>query len=124
MQATTTAAEAVTNAANAAQTAVPTTGAGTAAATHADTATSSGYLPLIIWIVVIGAIFGFLWQRGYLVRIRDYCAETQEELKKCTWPSVDELKGSTVVVMLTILLLGLFTVSVDWVLSMVIRLIT
>jgi len=79
---------------------------------------------LIIWIVVIGAIFGFLWQRGYLVRIRDYCAETQEELKKCTWPSVDELKGSTIVVMLTIFMLGLFTVGVDWVLSMVIRAIT
>ena len=85
---------------------------------------SRAYLSLIIWIVVVGAIFGFLWQRGYLVRIRDYCAETQEELKKCTWPSVDELKGSTVVVMLTILMLGLFTVSVDWILATVIRLIT
>ncbi len=95
-------------------------------ATHAATSAASGggYLSLIIWIVVIGALFGFLWQRGYLVRIRDYCAETQEELKKCSWPSIDELKGSTVVVMLTILMLGLFTVSVDWVLSMVIRLIT
>ena len=115
MQATT-AAEAASNAAAQA----------TAPATHAATsaAASNGYLSLIIWIVVIGAIFGFLWQRGYLARIRDYCAETQEELKKCTWPSVDELKGSTVVVMLTILMLGLFTVSVDWVLSMVIRLIT
>ena len=98
----------------------------TAPAAHGGTsaAVSSGYITLIIWIVVVGAIFGFLWQRGYLARIRDYCAETQEELKKCTWPSVDELKGSTVVVMLTIFLLGLFTVSVDWVLSMVIRLIT
>jgi preprotein translocase subunit SecE len=123
MQATT-AAEAASNAANAAQTAVPATGAGTAAATQADAAASSSYLTLVIWIVVVGAIFGFLWQRGYLARIRDYCAETQEELKKCTWPSIDELKGSTIVVMLTILMLGLFTVSVDWVLSMVIRLIT
>lgn len=113
-----------TTAGNAAQAAAPTTGAGTAAATHANTAASNGYLSLVIWIVVIGAIFGFLWQRGYLARIRDYCAETQEELKKCTWPSMDELKGSTVVVMLTIVLLGLFTVSVDWVLSMFIRLIT
>ena len=108
----------VTTATNAAQS--------TASAAHAATSTAAGngYLGLIIWIVVIGAIFGFMWQRGYLIRIRDYCAETQEELKKCTWPSVDELKGSTVVVMLTILLLGVFTVSVDWVLSMVIRLIT
>jgi preprotein translocase subunit SecE len=103
---------------NAAQTAAP--------ATHASTSAASGngYIGLIIWIVVIGAIFGFLWQRGYLVRMRNYVSETQEELKKCTWPSVDELKGSTVVVMVTILLLGVFTVSVDWVLSMVIRLIT
>jgi preprotein translocase SecE subunit len=114
-----------TTAANAAQTTAPVS-TGTAAATHASTsaAAGNGYLTLIIWIVVVGAIFGFLWQRGYLARIRDYCAETQEELKKCTWPSVDELKGSTIVVMLTILMLGLFTVSVDWVLSMVIRAIT
>jgi preprotein translocase subunit SecE len=98
----------------------------TAAAAHAPAASVTGnsYLPLIIWIVFIGAIFGFLWHRGYLVRIRDYCAETQEELKKCTWPSIDELKGSTVVVMLTILMLGLFTVGVDWLLSNLIRLIT
>ena len=79
---------------------------------------------MIIAAVVIGAIFSFLWAKGYLVSIRNYIAETQEELKKCTWPSVDELKGSTVVIMLTILMLGLFTISVDWVLSMVIRLIT
>ena len=82
------------------------------------------YGSLIIAAVVIGVIFGFLWQRGYLVKIRDYIAETQEELKKCSWPSVDELKGSTLVVMLTILMLGLFTVGVDWILSMVMRMIT
>ena len=110
-----------TTAANAAQTTAPAAGTATGAATHAA---NNGWLTLVIWIVVIGAIFGFLWQRGYLVRIRDYCAETQEELKKCTWPSVDELKGSTIVVMLTIFMLGLFTVGVDWVLSMVIRAIT
>jgi preprotein translocase SecE subunit len=84
----------------------------------------SQYGSLIITVVVIGAIFAFMWQKGYLIKIRDYINETQEELKKCSWPSVDELKGSTVVVMLTILMLGLFTVSMDWILSMVIRLIT
>ncbi|HEV8541832.1 MAG TPA: preprotein translocase subunit SecE [Verrucomicrobiae bacterium] len=84
----------------------------------------SQYGSLIITVVVIGAIFAFMWQKGYLIKIRDYINETQEELKKCSWPSVDELKGSTVVVMLTIFMLGLFTVSMDWILSMVIRLIT
>lgn len=76
-------------------------------------------LGLIITIVVVGAIFGFLWSKGYLTKIRDYIAETQEELKKATWPSWDELKGSTVLVMVTMALLGLFTISVDFVLSLV-----
>src|SRR5688572_3395340 len=107
----------VTNLATAATNAAATA----ATQTAASTGTGTGYLPLIIWIVVIGAIFGFLWHRGYLVRMRNYIGETREELKKCTWPSIDELKGSTVVVMVTILLLGVFTVSVDWVLSMVMR---
>src|SRR5688572_29293360 len=115
--------DATSNLANAATDAAAQTTA-TATQTAAQTGVGTSYLPLIIWIVVIGAIFGFLWQRGYLVRMRNYIGETQEELKKCTWPSVDELKGSTVVVMVTILLLGVFTVSVDWVLSMVMRLIT
>lgn len=92
--------------------------------TASGTGSGAGYLSLVITFAVVLAIFGFLWHKGYLVRIRNYVAETQEELKKCSWPTVDELKGSTVVVMLTILMLGIFTVSVDWILSMVIRLIT
>lgn len=79
---------------------------------------------LIIGIAVVAAIFGFLWSKGYLVRMRNYVAETREELKKCTWPTVDELKGSTVVVMVTLTILGVFTVGVDWLLSTVVRLIT
>jgi preprotein translocase subunit SecE len=79
---------------------------------------------LIVWVVAIGAIFGFLWYKGYLLKITNYVNETREELRKCTWPSRDELKGSTVVVVVTIALLGAFTIGVDFVLSMVMRLIT
>jgi preprotein translocase subunit SecE len=81
-------------------------------------------LPLYIGIAIVAAIFGFLWSKGYLVRMRNYVAETQEELKKCTWPTVDELKGSTVVVMVTMAILGVFTIFMDWVLSAIMRLIT
>jgi preprotein translocase subunit SecE len=93
----------------------------------ANTAAQSGstdYLPIIIGVVIVGVIFAFLWRKGYLLRIRGYIAETQEELRKCTWPSVDELKGSTLVVMVTIALLGAFTVGVDYILSNLIRFIT
>ncbi len=71
--------------------------------------------------MVVGAVFGFLWYRGYLVKIRNYVAETQDELKKCTWPTWDELKGSTLLVMVTMALLGMFTISVDFLLSVVNR---
>ena len=74
-------------------------------------------------VAVVGIAFGVLWRKGYLLRISNYVVETREELKKCTWPSFEELKGSTVVVMITLALLGAFTVGVDYVVSLMIRLI-
>ena len=89
-----------------------------------NTSASGDYWPLIIGAVVVGAIFAFLWQKGYLLKIRSYIEETKEELRKCTWPSVEELKGSTLVVIITIFILGAFTVGIDFVLLRFIRLIT
>ncbi|MBE0542899.1 MAG: preprotein translocase subunit SecE [Verrucomicrobia bacterium] len=71
---------------------------------------------IVVWVVVVGAVFAFLWWRGYLKRFATYVQLTREELKKCTWPTLDELKGSTVVVMISIVLLGIFTFAVDRVL--------
>ncbi len=81
------------------------------------------YLKLAIWAAAVGAAFAFLWRKGYLLRVSNYVAETREELKKCTWPSFEELRGSTVVVMITLALLGAFTVGVDFVVQELIRLI-
>ena len=79
---------------------------------------------LLIWVVLVVVLFGVLWQKGYLLRLSNYIMETREELRKCTWPSVDELKGSTVVIMVTIFLLGGFIVGVDFLISTLIRFIT
>jgi preprotein translocase subunit SecE len=49
--------------------------------------------------------------------------ETQEELKKCTWPTWDELTGSTAVVMVSVALLGAFTVGVDLFVAYLLQLI-
>ena len=80
------------------------------------------YIRLLIWIVVIGGAFAFLWRKGYLLRLTLYVRETQEELKKCSWPSVEELKGSTVVVLVAMALLAAFTVAADLVVSKLIGL--
>ncbi len=76
----------------------------------------SDLVKILIWVVVIGAAFAFFWWQGHLQRLATYVQQTREELKKCTWPTWDELKGSTVVVSISILLLGGFTVAVDQVL--------
>jgi len=79
---------------------------------------------LLIWVVVVGVLFAVLWRKGHLARFANYLRETREELRKCTWPSWDELKGSTVVVFISIVLLGGFTVVADLVFNLLVRLLT
>ncbi len=79
---------------------------------------------IYIWIGLLAVVFVILWRKGQLLRLRNYCEETREELKKCTWPTWNELKGSTVVVMIAIILLGGFTFAADAVFSFLVRIIT
>jgi len=75
-------------------------------------------------VVVIGGAFAYLWWKGYLTQLSNYVALTREELRKCAWPTWDELKGSSVVVAISIALLGLFTYGVDTVFYYLVRLIS
>jgi preprotein translocase subunit SecE len=72
---------------------------------------------ILIWVVIIGALFGLLWWQGQIRRLAVYFQETREELKKCSWPSWEELKGSTALVMVSIGVLGAFTVAVDFIMN-------
>ncbi len=74
-----------------------------------------------IWIALAAVLFIYLWRQGHLMQLANYVRETREELKKCTWPSWAELKGSTMVVFISIVLLGGFTILVDAVFVMVVR---
>ena len=67
--------------------------------------------------MAIAVVFGILWWQGQIKRLAGYCQETWVELQKCTWPTWDELKGSTALIMITIGLLGGFIVLIDVVLT-------
>jgi preprotein translocase subunit SecE len=76
---------------------------------------------MIVWVVLVGGAFAWLWRAGQLARFAAYVQATREELRKCTWPTWDELKGSTVVVAISIVLLGSFTVFVDFVFTLLVN---
>ena len=68
---------------------------------------------IIIWAALILGVFAWLWRAGHLVRFANYVRLTREELRKCSWPTWPELKDSTVVVGISIAILGGFTVAID-----------
>ncbi len=79
---------------------------------------------IIVWAVIIGGTFAWMWRGGHLARLTTYVQQTREDLRKCTWPTWDELKGSTVVVTISIVILGGFTVLVDAIFSWLVTLVT
>jgi preprotein translocase subunit SecE len=82
------------------------------------------FVKLGIWVFVVGVVFALLWRRGVLARISNYTLETREELRKCTWPTIQELRASTAVVLIAVALIGVYVAGVDFVISLLIRLIT
>lgn len=73
----------------------------------------NNWIHIAIWAVVILGVFAYLWWQGQIQRLAVYVTETREELKKCSWPTWQELKGSTALITIIIALLGGFVVLVD-----------
>ncbi len=57
-------------------------------------------------------------------KIREFLTEVWVELKKSAWPTRSELVDSTLVVLVTVIVLGLFVWSADMVFSWMIRWLT
>ena len=75
-------------------------------------ASSDGY-GMYIFLGLLLGLFAYLWSKGHLLAFRKYVMETREQLRKCTWPTRDELYQHTVVVLLSTLMMGVFTVLAD-----------
>ena len=53
--------------------------------------------------------------------LKTFLGEVQIELKKCTWPSRQELMGSTMVVVVSVVILGVFVGLCDTTLMEILR---
>lgn len=54
--------------------------------------------------------------------IRTFLDDVKIEMKKVTWPTLNQTKGSTVVVILTVIVIGLYFGVIDFFLSKLIHL--
>ncbi len=74
-----------------------------------------------ILIGIAAVVFFWAWRKGKLLAMANYVGETKVELRKCNWPSKDELKGSTMLVMMSVVAIGIFTFVADNVVSTIIK---
>jgi preprotein translocase subunit SecE len=61
-------------------------------------------------------------ERNMLQRALNFVREVWVELKKVTWPTFDELKSSTAIVIVVVFILAVFTGIVDQALNWLIKL--
>ena len=79
---------------------------------------------LIIGTIVVAVAFGLLWYFKQLERISSYIGETKEELKRCNWPAWTQLKGSTLLVCICMIVLAAFTATADFVFAYLVQILT
>jgi preprotein translocase subunit SecE len=56
-------------------------------------------------------------------RFKNYLAETRVEMRKVTWPTKNELKDATRVVIIATIMLTIFIGAVDQILSRIVKLV-
>lgn len=82
---------------------------------------ASTWTASIPFFIAIAVMLGIAVAGIYLSlinpRTSEFLIETQAELKKVAWPPKSEVKGSTLVVVATVVLLGAFLYVVDFVLA-------
>lgn len=63
-------------------------------------------------------------KKPFFARLKSYFIETKSELKKVTWPSKDQMKQNTLVIIVFLILIGLFLFIFDMAFSGLFSLLT
>ncbi|MCX7916118.1 MAG: preprotein translocase subunit SecE [Verrucomicrobiae bacterium] len=75
----------------------------------------------LVWLIVAAAV-AFVLIR-YRRQILTFLQEVMTELKKSSWPTRQQLVDSTVVVVVTMLILGIFVALADMILLRIVALL-
>jgi preprotein translocase SecE subunit len=61
---------------------------------------------------------------SFMGKIRRFCADTAAEMRRCSWPTKQQLLESTLLVVVAMVILACFVAGVDEVARLLIRLVT
>ena len=71
---------------------------------------------LVIAAISIGALYGLVvWQRHWVAELHAFLGEVRMELKKVAWPGGKEVRSTTMVVIVTVIIFGVFLSTVDFI---------
>ena len=82
---------------------------------------------LFVGLAFVAFVFTYGLQTGLAAvdkgshTLIDLLIDTQAELGKVSWPGSEELSRSTIAVLISILLLGVFLLGVDWLVASALR---
>lgn len=63
-------------------------------------------------------------KKPFFTRIKDYFRGVKADLKKVTWPSKEQMKNNTVVIITFIILIGIFLFAFDSLFAWLVSLLT
>ncbi|MGM9936188.1 MAG: preprotein translocase subunit SecE [Candidatus Ornithomonoglobus sp.] len=63
-------------------------------------------------------------KKPFFARMKKYFKDTKSELKKVTWPTKEQLKQNTTVIVVFIILIGIFLAVFDVIFSLAASLLT
>jgi preprotein translocase subunit SecE len=66
-------------------------------------------------VFLVGLIVIRRWQQT--PKVADLLIDTESELRKVTWPTMNEVINSSIVVIVSVILMGMFLAAADWVLG-------
>ena len=74
-------------------------------------------LPFLIAVVLFAGFAVLVYHLvGFRKRVCDFLIETELEMKKVSWPSASEVFGSSIIVIITVIIFALFAVACDLIL--------
>ncbi|ODS30140.1 MAG: putative preprotein translocase SecE subunit [Candidatus Scalindua rubra] len=77
------------------------------------------FFGMLIGVFTLGFEVGLRWIDKKSKGAIEFFIETQAELQKVSWPTQNQLIGSTIVVIIFLIVLSLYILGVDWIVSTV-----